>query len=53
MCNIAIENGAFGAKLTGAGFGGSIIAICNRNTNHIINKFKKAGYHAFSLTYKS
>ncbi len=32
LCDIARENGALGAKLTGGGGGGSIIAICDGDT---------------------
>ena len=31
LCRTAIDAGAFGARLTGAGFGGSIIALCDED----------------------
>jgi mevalonate kinase len=44
LVDIAINNGALGAKLTGAGGGGSIIAFGYDNTR-LLNAFKD--YHAF------
>ena len=45
MVRIAIEQGAFGAKLTGSGLGGCIIVLCNERTSSLISKkFSKEGF---------
>ena len=52
LVNIARENGALGAKLTGGGGGGSIIALSNGDTEPLVSAIRAAGYHAvpFVLT---
>ncbi|MBL4819070.1 MAG: mevalonate kinase [Deltaproteobacteria bacterium] len=45
LCKLAIDNGALGAKLTGAGGGGSIIALTHE-PNRLAAVFKQAGYQA-------
>lgn len=47
LCAIARERGALGAKLTGAGGGGAIVALTDGNEADIMNAFKAAGYQSF------
>lgn len=47
LCAIARERGALGAKLTGAGGGGAIIALTDGNESCLLNAFKAAGYQSF------
>jgi hydroxymethylglutaryl-CoA reductase len=49
LVNIARENGALGAKLTGGGGGGSIIALSNGDTEPLVSAIRAAGYHAVPL----
>ncbi len=44
MVHIARLNGALGAKLTGAGGGGSIVALCPGRSHDVAAALKKAGY---------
>jgi hydroxymethylglutaryl-CoA reductase len=44
MIHIARANGALGAKLTGAGGGGSIVALCPQHGEDVANALKQAGY---------
>ncbi len=48
LCEIANSNGAFGAKLTGAGGGGCVIALCHSN-NQLVETFNEHGYSAFGF----
>jgi mevalonate kinase len=41
MVYIARKSGAIGSKITGAGGGGSIIALCNGNGNQVIDELRK------------
>lgn len=47
-CAIAREAGALGAKLTGAGGGGAVIALCEDNPEPIESALRDAGFTAFS-----
>ena len=49
LIEIARENGALGAKLTGAGGGGSIIALCQDNSRKIVKAIEDAGYQAMEV----
>jgi hydroxymethylglutaryl-CoA reductase len=49
VCDIARANGALGAKLTGGGGGGSIIAICDGDTEPVVNAIRAAGFQAMSV----
>jgi hydroxymethylglutaryl-CoA reductase len=49
LCAIARENGALGAKLTGGGGGGSIIAICDGDTDPVVNAIRAAGFQAMPV----
>ena len=42
LVDIARENGALGAKLTGGGGGGSIIAVCEDNQQQIVDAIRAA-----------
>jgi hydroxymethylglutaryl-CoA reductase len=44
MVDIARRNGAAGAKLTGAGGGGSIVALCPEAKDRIERALRDAGY---------
>ena len=50
MIQIARGNGALGAKLTGGGGGGSIVAICPGEQERIVTELQKAGYRAIATT---
>ena len=49
LCAIARETGALGAKLTGGGGGGSIIAICDGDTEPVVNAIRAAGFQALPV----
>jgi len=50
LIQIARSSGALGAKLTGGGGGGSIIAICPDNSAGVASAIQAAGYHALEVT---
>ncbi|MBN1237414.1 MAG: hydroxymethylglutaryl-CoA reductase, degradative [Gammaproteobacteria bacterium] len=50
LVTIARENGALGAKLTGGGGGGSIVAICESDTTPVVNAIRAAGYQALPIS---
>jgi hydroxymethylglutaryl-CoA reductase len=50
LCAIAREQGALGAKLTGAGGGGAVIALCDGCEKRVLGAFKAAGYQSFITT---
>ncbi len=49
LIEIARENGALGAKLTGGGGGGSIIAVCPETSQRVIKAMQDAGYQAMEV----
>jgi hydroxymethylglutaryl-CoA reductase len=49
MIQIARENGALGAKLTGGGGGGSMIARCPDNAAEVMRAIRDAGYQAMDI----
>ena len=49
LVDIARENGALGAKLTGGGGGGSIIAVCEDNQQQIVDAIRAAGFQAMAV----
>lgn len=49
MVRIAHEHGALGAKLTGGGRGGSIIALCPANRERVASALRAAGYQALEM----
>ncbi len=50
LIQIARDNGASGAKLTGGGGGGSIVAVCPDGGSRVIDAMKAAGYRAMEVT---
>ncbi len=46
---VARDHGALGAKLTGGGGGGSIIAVCEDDTQPVLDALHRAGFDAFAL----
>ena len=46
-CALAREAGAFGAKLTGAGGGGAVVALCDRDFEPILQAWRGAGIECF------
>jgi hydroxymethylglutaryl-CoA reductase len=49
LVDIARESGALGAKLTGGGGGGSIVAICAGDTEPVVSAIRAAGYQAMPV----
>ena len=49
MVNLARSAGAAGAKITGGGGGGSIVALCPGTQNDVANAFAAAGFNTLSL----
>ncbi len=49
LIQIARENGALGAKLTGGGGGGSMIALCPDNAAEVMRAMQEAGYQAMEV----
>jgi hydroxymethylglutaryl-CoA reductase len=49
LIQIARENGALGAKLTGGGGGGSMIALCPENADKVVAGIQEAGYQAMAV----
>jgi hydroxymethylglutaryl-CoA reductase len=50
LIHIARSNGALGAKLTGGGGGGSMIALCPDNQDAVARAMQAAGYETLSVT---
>ncbi|MEE4331582.1 MAG: mevalonate kinase, partial [Wenzhouxiangella sp.] len=50
LVHVAREHGALGAKLTGGGGGGSIIALCPENSAGVARALRAAGYHALEVS---
>ncbi len=46
LIQIARDNGALGAKLTGGGGGGSMIALCPDDPERVAAAIRRAGYRA-------
>ncbi len=49
MVVLARQSGAIGAKLTGAGGGGSIVALCPDSLDEVQNALEQAGYSTLVL----
>ena len=49
LIEIARKNGAVGAKLTGGGGGGSIIALCPDGADKVVRAIRDAGYRALEV----
>ncbi len=50
LIQIAREHGALGAKLTGGGGGGSMIALCPENSEKVIRAMNDGGYQALEVS---
>ncbi len=50
LIQVARSNGALGAKLTGGGGGGSVIALCPDNSREVARAIREAGYQALEVT---
>lgn len=50
LIQIARNNGAVGAKLTGGGGGGSIIALCPEGSRRVARAMREAGYSAVEVS---
>jgi len=48
MVALACTGGALGAKLTGGGGGGAVIALCDGDREPLVNAFVNAGWDAFA-----
>jgi len=53
LIHIARRNGALGAKLTGGGGGGSMVALCPDNQDRVAKAMEAAGYKALMVTVRS
>jgi mevalonate kinase len=49
MVTLARQSGAVGAKLTGAGGGGSIVALCPDCIDEVQNALQQSGYSTLVL----
>lgn len=50
LCELARAHGALGAKLTGAGGGGCVIALVEGSPDPILEAWSRAGFSGFSTT---
>ena len=49
LLQVARDNGALGAKLTGGGGGGSVIALCPDCNERVVRAMRAAGYQAMEV----
>ncbi|MHA1820894.1 MAG: mevalonate kinase family protein [Promethearchaeota archaeon] len=45
----SIEHGAYGAKINGSGFGGTLIIYCPNNRAELLNTLKSKNYEAYEI----
>ncbi|MDZ7668929.1 MAG: hydroxymethylglutaryl-CoA reductase, degradative [Gammaproteobacteria bacterium] len=50
LVHIARHNGALGAKLTGGGGGGSMVALCPDAQDQVAQAMERAGYQSLTIT---
>ncbi|HMI86736.1 MAG TPA: mevalonate kinase [Polyangiaceae bacterium] len=50
LCRLAREAGALGAKLTGSGGGGCVVALVQNDATPIVTRWEKEGFRSFSTT---
>ena len=50
LIHIARDNGASGAKLTGGGGGGSMVALCPDSQEQVAEAMRRAGFKALTVT---
>jgi mevalonate kinase len=48
MCRLAREAGALGAKLTGSGGGGCVVALVDGDAEPVLARWEKAGFRSFA-----
>ena len=53
LIHIARKNGALGAKLTGGGCGGSMVALCPDNQDQVAKAMESAGYDTLTVTVRA
>jgi mevalonate kinase len=53
MCRLARETGALGAKLTGSGGGGCVVALVRDDPGPVVARWEKEGFRAFSTSVSS
>ena len=53
MIQIARQEGAVGAKLTGAGGGGSIVALCPDREEEVAAGLRNAGFQVIRMTHSA
>ncbi len=51
LVQLARDNGAVGAKLTGGGGGGSVIALCPDGGEQVVRAMQAAGYQAMEVSF--
>jgi hydroxymethylglutaryl-CoA reductase len=49
LIQVVRDNGALGAKLTGGGGGGAMIALCPEDRGRVVRAIKNAGYQAMEV----
>lgn len=50
LIHLAREHGALGAKLTGGGGGGSMVALCPDSQDQVVAAMERAGYASLKIT---